>query len=196
MWADARFLIGALLVIASIAGVWLVVAAARQTTQVYVAARTIMPGETVAGADLRIVDVALGSVEDLYVGGAQVTADTVATRTIHAGELVPVDALGDAAAARSTTVVVRSTTDVPGSVGAGTSVEVWAAPLDGDGVREAPRILVADAIVAGVASDDTMMGGGAASVELVIPRAAVADVLAAIAGQAALSVVPAGGASR
>jgi hypothetical protein len=194
LWADARFLIGAVLVLASIAGVWLVVAAARQTVPVYAATRTIVPGEAVAPGDLRVVDVALGTLEDTYAAVDGVAEDTVALRTIHAGELVPAQAIGAADASRSTTVVVRSATDIPSGVDTGTGVEVWAAPLDAEGIRQAPRILVADATVAGVTRDQSMVGGGTASVELVIPRAQVADVLAAISGDAALSVVPAGGA--
>lgn len=196
LWADARFLIGAMLVVASIVGVWLVVAAARQTSPVFAAARTIAPGEPITAGDLRVVDVALGSLEDTYLVPTRLTADTVATRTIHAGELVPAEALGAAEVARTTIVVVRSATEVPASVGAGAAVEVWSAPLDAEGVRAEPRILVADATVTEVTRDESMMGGGAASVELVIPREDVADVLAAISGEAALSVVPSVGASR
>lgn len=196
LWADARFVIGALLVVASIVGVWLVVAAARQTSPVFAAARTIAPGEAIGAEDLRVVDVALGSLEETYVAPTELTADTVATRTIHAGELVPSEALGAAGVVRTTTVVVRSATDVPASVDTGATVEVWSAPLDPEGIRQEPRILVADATVADVARDESMMGGGAASVELVIPREDVADVLAAISGEAALSVVPSGGQAR
>lgn len=195
LWADARFLIGAVLVVASIVGVWLVVAAARQTVPAYTATRTIAPGEAVGTGDLRVVEVALGALEPAYAAVEELADDTVAMRTIHAGELVPADALGAAAVSRTTTVVVRSATDVPSSVDAGSAVEVWAAPLDAEGVRETPRILVADATVTTVTRDQTMIGGGAASVELVIPRAQVAEVLAAISGDAALSVVPAGGGS-
>ncbi|MCC4909590.1 SAF domain-containing protein [Microbacterium sp. cx-59] len=190
LWADARFVIGAALVIASIVGVWLVVAAARQTTPVFAAARTITPGEAITAGDLRVVDVALGSLEEIYLAPTQLTLDTVATRTIHAGELVPAEALGAADVAATTTVVVRSATEVPASVATGAVVEVWSAPFDAEGVREEPRILVADATVTEVTRDDSMMGGGAASVELVIPREDVADVLAAISGEASLSVVP------
>jgi hypothetical protein len=41
-----------------------------------------------------------------------------------------------------------------------------------------------------------MMGGGRAMLELVIPRSAVADSLAAVAAESALSVVPTAGADR
>ncbi|WP_194409065.1 SAF domain-containing protein [Microbacterium cremeum] len=191
-WGDARFFLGILLVVASVAGVWLVVAAARQTVPVYAAARTIVPGQVIAADDLRIVDVALGPLADTYLSPDDLGDAAVATRTIASGELVPTASVGGADSARTTSVVVRSTVDVPASVTAGTVVEVWSAPPLERGAYDEPRILVADATVVSVTRDDSMIGGGAAALELVIPRADVAATLAAMADEAALSVVPTG----
>lgn len=189
-WGDARFLLGILLIVASVAGVWFVVAAARQTVPAYAAARTIVPGEVVASDDLRQVDVALGHLGGVYLSPGALNEGMVATRTIEAGELVPADAIGAAERARTTNVVVQSAVDVPASVDEGSAVEIWAAPLVEPGEYDAPRILVADATVVSVTRDDTLMGGGAASLELVIPRADVAATLAALADESALSIVP------
>lgn len=193
-WGDARFLLGILLIVASVAGVWFVVAAARQTAPVYAAAHTIVPGESITSDDLRAVDVALGHVGDAYLSPDSLSEGMVATRTIASGELVPAAAVGEAARARTTNVVVRSAVDVPASVDAGTVVEVWAAPLKKTGDYNVPRILVADATVVSVTRDDSVIGGGAAALELVIPRADVAATLAAMADESALSVVPTAGA--
>ncbi|WP_460736653.1 SAF domain-containing protein [Microbacterium neimengense] len=195
LWADARFVIGVVLVLVSIAGVWFVVASSRQTIPVYAATRTIVPGESISPSELRVVDVALGSLEGAYASGDTLPPDAVATRTIPAGELIPAAAVGAASEVRTTTIVVPSSTAIPASVQVGTPVEVWAAPLDENGVRQAPRILVADAAVAALASSDSVMATNTPSVELVVPRESVADVLAALAGEATLSVVPAQGVS-
>lgn len=192
-WSDARFFLGIVLIAASVAGVWFVVGMARQTTPVYAAARTIVPGQTLTADDLRVVEVALGQLGESYVGADALRAGMVAVRTIASGELVPHSAVGAPDAATTTTVVLRSAVDVPGSVVPGTTVEVWAAPLRERGVYDAPRILVADATVVSVTRDDSMIGGGAASLELVIPRADVAAALAAMSDQSALSVVPSAG---
>lgn len=193
-WGDARFLLGVLLIVASVAGVWFVVSAARQTAPAYAAARTIVPGEAITSDDLREVDVALGTIGGAYLTPEQLGSDVVATRTIAEGELVPSAAVGDATGSRTTHVVVRSAVEVPSSVDTGSVVEVWAAPLEEGGDYAKPRILVADATVVSVARDDSMMGGGASAVELVIPRADVAATLAAMADESALSVVPTAGA--
>lgn len=190
-WADVRFLLGIVLIVASILGVWFVVSAGRTTTPVLTAARTLVPGEVIAADDVRTVEVALGTAADAYI--AAIDEGAVATRTIRSGELLPRSAVGEAADARTTTVVVRSTVDVPAVVETGSAVEVWAAPQVERGVFDAPRILVPDATVAAVVRDESMMGGGAAAVELVIPRADVAAVLGAISDGSALSVVPGAG---
>ncbi|MCP2637469.1 SAF domain-containing protein [Microbacterium sp. HD4P20] len=193
-WGDARFFLGILLIVASVAGVWLVVAAARNTVPVYAATRTIVPGEAISADDVRVVDVALGTLADRYLTPDALADGSVATRTIDEGELVPTAAIGTADSARTTSVVVRSAVDVPASVSAGTVVEVWSAPLLEQGRYDAPRILVADATVVSVTRDESMIGGGSAALELVIPRADVASTLAAMADDSALSVVPTAGA--
>jgi hypothetical protein len=195
-FADVRFVLGIVLIIASVAGVWFVVSAARQTAPVFAAHHTIVPGQKIARSDLEVVDVALGQVGGAYLRPDALVDGLVATRTISRGELVPSAAVGDAAQARTTRVVVRSAVDVPASVDAGSVVEVWSAPLIDQGEYDAPRILVADATVAAVTRDDSMIGGGSVALELVIPRSDVADVLTAIADEAALSIVPAAGGTR
>ncbi|HEX5859672.1 MAG TPA: SAF domain-containing protein [Microbacterium sp.] len=192
-WGDARFFIGILLIVASIAGVWFVVASARQTAPVLAADRTIVVGETVSADELRVVDVALGQAGDAYLTPDGLGEGMIATRTIEDGELVPASAVADAASSQSTTIVVRSAVDVPGSIEPGSTVELWTAPLLERGSYDTPRILIADATVAAVTRDDTMIGGGSAMLELVIPRADVADALAEVAAASALSVVPTGG---
>lgn len=194
-WADMRFFLGIVLVAASVAGVWFVVSASRQTAPVFAATRTIVPGESVTADDLRVVDVALGQLGDAYVEADALADGLVAVRTIESGELLPQSAVGDATQTRTTSVVLRSAVDVPGSVEAGTVVEVWSAPQVEGGYDE-PRILIADATVVSVTRDDSMIGAGSAALELVIARSEVAAMLAAMADESALSVVPTAGANR
>ncbi|WP_345436750.1 SAF domain-containing protein [Microbacterium gilvum] len=189
-WTDARFFIGLALITVSVAGVWWVVAAARQTTPVLAASSTIVPGQAVTAADLAVVDVALGSAVDGYLAPHELEEGVVANRTIAEGELVPSAAVSSAESSAVTTVVVRSAVDVPGAVEPGTPVELWSAPLLDGGVYDDPRVLVADAVVGAVAREDTVMGASGASIELVVGRDDVAAVLAAVASGAALSAVP------
>lgn len=195
-WADARFILGIVLIIGSVAAVWAVVAASRQTVPVLTAGRTIVPGEVVAADDLQISDVALGLRAEAYVAPDDLEPGAVAIRTIGAGELVARSAIGAPGSAHTTTVVIRTDDEVPGAVVTGSPVEVWAAPQTERGRYGAPRVLVADATVLSVTQADSVMGGGGTTLELVIVRTDVAATLAAVADESRLSVVPVGGASR
>ncbi|WP_125132588.1 SAF domain-containing protein [Microbacterium sp. 10M-3C3] len=193
-WGDARFLLGIVLIAASIAGVWLVVAAARQTTPVLAAARTIVPGETLDSSDFRAVEVALGAAGDAYLRPQSLDDGAVATRVVAAGELVPAAAIGAADDARVTSIVVDAAADVPESVTSGTRVELWSAPPGEEpSTYLEPRILVPEATVAAVRRDDGALAGSGVALELVIPRADVAAALAALADGSVLSVVPIAG---
>lgn len=189
-WTDARFVLGIVLIIGSIAGVWAVVAAARQTAPVFVAARTIVPGEQVAAGDLEVVEVALGRLDDRYLGPGELEPGAVATRTLDDGELVPRAALGAPGSDSTTTVAIRVADDVPAVVVTGSAVEVWSAPPTDRGTFGPPRILVTDATVRAVSTSDAVMGGGDTSLEIVVARSEVAAVLGAVADGARLSVVP------
>ncbi|MDR2998663.1 MAG: SAF domain-containing protein [Microbacterium sp.] len=193
--ADTRFLIGIALVIASIAGVWLLVGAARQTTPVLQASRTIVLGEPLGSSDFQVVEVGLGTLTDDYLAPQDLEPGMIAARTIDEGELVPRSGATDAGDGRTTTIVITSTGAIPAGVKAGSAVELWQAPPSEDGRSFGdPRILVPDGVVASVAEPEGMLNDARTDVELVIDRTDVADVLSAITGGSALSVIPAGAA--
>ncbi|QLD12597.1 SAF domain-containing protein [Microbacterium oleivorans] len=191
-WTDARFLLGIVLVVVSVAGVWSVVAIARQTVPVLAAGRTITVGETLEAHDLRVVDVSLASLREAYLAPGELEPGAVAVRTIGDGELVPTGAVVGHADLEVTTVVVSLGHAVPASVAAGSRVEVWHAPQQERGVFDEPRILVADATVRDVRVADGVMAQATADVELVVDRSDVAPTLAAIARGDAISVIPTG----
>lgn len=195
-WGDVRFLIGIALVALSIGGVWLIVSASEDSVPILQTTRTITQGQSVTAADFQVVDVGLGAAVDGYLGPDDLPVDSVATRTLEGGELVPVSALTDAEDSRSTTVVIQSTTGIPEGVTAGTVVEIWQAPPVDDGRSyDVPRILVADVIVREVLEPEGVLAETGTRLEVVIDRVDVADVLAAITGGAALSIVPVGSGS-
>ncbi|WEK62743.1 MAG: hypothetical protein P0Y60_08470 [Candidatus Microbacterium colombiense] len=195
-WGDVRFLIGIALVVLSIAGVWLIVSSSDHAAPALQATRTITQGEALVSSDFQAVDVGLGLLADDYLSPQDLKPGQVAARTIASGELMPESAVGDADDNRSTSIVVESSTRIPDDVDAGTVVELWQAPpLDDGRTYDTPRILVADVTVRDVLEEDGMLGDSGAAVELVIDRADVAEVLAAVTGGSVLSVVPVGGRS-
>lgn len=195
-WGDVRFLVGIALVALSIAGVWLIVSALDDAVPTLQATRTITQGEVLTSDDFQVVDVGLGSLADDYLGPDDVPTGSIASRTLESGELVPSSAVTDADRSRSTTIVIQSSTGIPEGVETGTVVEVWQAPpLDEGRSYDVPRILVADVIVHDVLDAEGVLADTGTQLEIVIDRADVAGVLAAITGGAALSVVPVGAGS-
>ncbi|WP_194765476.1 SAF domain-containing protein [Microbacterium sp. UFMG61] len=195
-WGDLRFLIGIALVAASIGGVWLVVSSSTATSPVLQANRTIVPGEALVSADFQVVEVNLGAVTGGYLAPQDLTSGQVAGRTVVSGELLPRDAAVAAESTKTTTIVIDSSTGLPGDLDAGSVVEIWhAPPLDESGtVHDTPRLLVADVVVAAITESEGMLASSGAVAEVVIDRTDVAAVLAAITGGSVLSVVPVGAA--
>ncbi len=192
-WTDLRFFIGLALIVLSVAGVWLIVGAAKQTRPALQAVHTIVPGDPLTSADVRVVDVVLGTVGSGYLTPATLEPGLIATRTIAEGELVSSTAAAGSDEGRTTSVVVRSAVPVPGSIGRGSVVELWAADPHAEGKGfDAPRVLLPDATVASVDREDGPLSAKSTTLELVVSRAKVGEVLGALTAGSSLSVVPVG----
>lgn len=190
-WFDPRFAVGILLILASVAGVCLLLAAQDRSVQVYVARDALVPGERVDAGDLEVANVRVPATARYAMPGT-LPGGAVVLRSVSKGELVPASAIGDAVDATSTSVVVTASGPVSGSVTAGAAVDVWAARSAADKDYAPPTVLVANAVVVSVAHDDSLMvDRGSVSVEVRVPAARVASVLQAIADDQILSVVPA-----
>lgn len=190
-WFDVRLAIGIVLVGASIAGVVAIVASADRAVTVYAAGSTLAVGDVITADDLVETDVRLGPATGSYLAPATLPGDgVVITRTVGAGELVPVTAVGESRSDDWASVVITVAGTLPRSVGSGTLVDLWAASArDSD---TAPGIVAAEVTVVRVADDEGMIAGTAVlSVELLVPRDRVARILQSKAAGDALSLVPA-----
>jgi hypothetical protein len=193
VWFDPRLLIGLVLVLGAVGGVAMVVAASDRTTAVYAARDALMVGDRVTAADLELSQVRLDGALPLYVTPERMPADgLVLARTVAAGELIPVSAVGASADAGVTTVVVDLTDALAEAVVPGAVVDVWSSPQAERGEFGPPTVLVARAGVVRVLEPSGLsVGTSRRSVELRVPRDAVAAVLTASANGAAIAVVPA-----
>lgn len=190
-WFDPRFIIGLVLVIVSVTGVWLVVDSQDQTVPVYAAASTLPAGARVMSDDLTLSRVSLGSLDGQYIREGELPeGDLVIIRTVGDGELIPASAIAAAAESAVAPVVIEITGELPESVVVGARVDVWAAaPMEQNGFGQ-PTVIVDGAVVARVVTDDAMVGQQNTSVEVLIPKGEVATVLSAQANGHALSLVP------
>ena len=122
---DPRLIIGLTLVAASVAAVVGIVAANDDGVDVYAAPRALVAGELVTAADLELRTVGLGAEARYYLDPSTLDeSGVIVARTVGAGELVPLAAVGDARGAQSTTVVVALATPLGATVRAGDTLSL------------------------------------------------------------------------
>ncbi|PJI95215.1 SAF domain-containing protein [Luteimicrobium subarcticum] len=214
-WRDPRLLVGLVLVAGSVAAGAAVVSAARTTTPAYVAAHDLVPGDVVAQADLRVLDVNLGSAGDRYLRPAAAPAEgQVVVAVVRQGELVPREALGAAGDVDLRAVPVPVDGALSDRVRVGATVDLWFVP---DGTRSAvggtedsadsdsdsdsgsgtaassdrPRRVAKDALVQQVDDGGGIVVGGTTTVQVLVPQGALPAVLAALQADGDVTLVPA-----
>lgn len=196
-WRDLRLVIGALLVLLSVAGGARLVAGLDETTPVYAASRDLLPGQPISAEDVVAVDVRLDEALARYVdGSADLAPGTHLVRAVTAGELVPAAALGTARQALDRTVSVPVETSALQTLATGSVVDVWVSRRDGQALGEAyldPELLLAGAVVERVPQEGAGLGAGLgrSSVAVVVPADRVGDVIAAVDQGSRVTLVPA-----
>ncbi|MET4099483.1 hypothetical protein ABIB37_001720 [Agrococcus sp. UYP10] len=188
-WMDPRLAIGVVLVLASLAGVWLVVQQSSRTEAGWSATRTLLPGETIAAGDVQQVAVRMPQSQERYLDGSVDPLGLVVAATVGEGEVLPLRAVGQAASADRAAVVIDVDGALPRAIRAGALVDVWTAPPTDEGFA-APSVLVDDAIVVGVLEDEGLLASAGRQLELLVPLDQTAPLLEAVSNEHALSVVP------
>jgi hypothetical protein len=190
-WVDPRFLLGMVLVIASIVGVSAVVAGSDRTIAVYAAKGALAVGDTLDQADLVETRVSLGTAGSLYLTPSRLpAAGVVVTRTITAGELIPAAAVGSRTGQEVTSIVLDLSGRLSGGLSAGSVVDVWSAPpVDGGGYGP-PAVLVGQATIVRILEPTGLIQSeGARAVEVLVPKDRVATMLEAVANEEAVSLI-------
>jgi hypothetical protein len=192
-WIDSRFIIGLVLVVGSIGGVLAVITAADSSIQVLVARTTLLPGDTITNADVVVTSVRLDAASAQYLSASDLPeGGLVVGRTVATGELVPVKAVGLMSGTSFSAVVLVPRGALSASVASGSLVDVWASRETEAGQFGAPVVLIPSALVVRIIQSEAIVAGNSAgSVEVLVPRTAIARLLEAIANEDALSLVPA-----
>lgn len=190
-WFDPRFSIGIGLVITAVLGVVAIVANSDATTPVLAARESLSAGDTISRSDLRTVQVRLGSTAGHYLVPDALPPDgLVVTRTVAAGELVPMSAIGTREGITSTSIVVRLDGTLPASIGSGSVVDVWSSRAAENGAFGPPAVLVDGAEIVRLVAASGFMADEGTSVEILVPKQDVAAVLEAMANDSAIAAVP------
>lgn len=195
-WREPRLLVGVVLVLLATTLGAKVVAGADDTEPMYAAARLLSPGDQLTTGNLTRVDVQLGDRTAAYVSArAALPPDSYALREVRAGELLPASAVGSQADVGVQPVTVQVEASSAASLAVGSVVDVWLSQRDPATTQE--RYLDATLALEGisVSAVPTQQGrfGTAAStapVQLRVPRAKVATVIAGIDRKARFTLVP------
>ena len=191
---DVRLFIGiALVVAAAIAGFFLVTAA-DNTTAVYAATKTLSPGHVIQKSDLVLTDVKLGKSGTSYLSATQLREGAVVTKSVGAGELVPMSAVGTAKQVATTNVVVQLDLPLSSDATEGSTVDVWASMAAGQGVFGPPAVIISGAQIAHITEATGLAAStGGVRVEIVVPQSKVAALLESQANGDSISLVPSRG---
>lgn len=189
-WKDPRLIVGIVLVVASVLMGAVLVSRLSETTSVMVARSAIVPGDPISTDDLIVVEMRLGEQTDHYVGSAGAIPDgAVALRTIRAGELVPMSAIGQSSEVPLRPVVIPVDAAVAESVVPGATVELWhTSPALEEGADAEARLLVPDAVVRSI-DEGSSLGMQEMSVEVLVPRDALDEVLEVLSQDERLDVI-------
>ncbi|GAA1841039.1 hypothetical protein GCM10009750_28960 [Agromyces salentinus] len=191
MRIDPRLIIGVVLVVGSTVGVTSLVSGLDDASEVYTAATTLSPGDRITADDLVVERVRFGAPAIRYLEPDALPRDgLIVVSTVRKGELVPVASVDDVDRAGLATVVVSSRAALPRDVEVGALVDVWAAHRVERGAYDPPAVIVPGAEVAATTGGGGIVDGGAASVELLVPRERVAVLLEALAAEDVIDLVP------
>ena len=191
---DPRLIIGIVLVVGSVAGVWAIVTTVDDTVEVYITPEVLVPGERIGAAQLVVQRATLPSRGAQYLRPGDVPAGgLVVLRAVGEGEVISHAAVGSARGIRLSAVVVETGGLLPRAVRAGASVDLWSASVGEGGEVGAPAVIASEAIVVRLVASDSIVGTtDATAVELLIPDDRVARVIETLARGDALAVIPTG----
>lgn len=189
-WKDPRLIVGIVLVVASVLMGATLVSRLSETTPVLVARSAIVPGDPISAEDLVAVELRLGEQTGHYVGSAEAIPEgAVALRTIRAGELVPLSAIGQSADVPLRPVVIPVDASVAESVVPGATVELWhTTPPAEEGAEAQATLLVGDAVVRRI-DEGSSLGMQEMSVEVLVPGDRVDEVLEVLSQDERLDVI-------
>ena len=200
-WRDARFLIGLVLVLASVAVGSTVVAAADDRTPMYAARSALVPGQPLTEDDLVRVDVQLGSQGQRYLPATTgLGPERFVLRGVAAGELVPAAAIGgrDQVSFQALTLSVDAGTVA--ALGVGSRVDVYVNPTDPRAGRSdafaGPVLALEGVSVSSLPKTSGGLSGGAGGdrpVQVMAPRDRVKEIIGQVDDGARVTLVPSPG---
>lgn len=198
-WRDGRLIAGVVLVLLAMVAGAAALTHFDSTVEMLQASHTLVPGQTIGTGDVTPVKVRMDGRHAGYLRAGQKLPQGQVVRAVHVGELVPVSAVGDGSALHQKTIALPATTGQSAILVAGSMVDLYVSPKQaaatGDADFQDPTLLISGVLVARVSRSANGLGAGSSdnSVQVQIPDARVAAVLAAVNKGAKIDLVPTAG---
>jgi len=183
-----QLLLSAAVIAGSVVGAWFVIESSK-ITEVYLVTRSnLASGTALTEQSLETTDLALFSLGNQYLRAGQLPTGSYLTRTVSAGEVIPVSAVTTQALDDYSNIVLTPSVEISSAITPGSKVSVWASPaLDYQSFGE-PAIAALDVEVVQVREPEGSFASAAKSVELRVPITSIQSILRAIANRDAIAL--------
>ena len=190
---DWRIVVGLVMVLAGGVGT-LALVGWMDTTRPYLTLTTdVVEGQTLTSADVTVVDlhVRQGSVPYMTASDRELVEGARVTRSLGAGELIPLHALGSPRALDSTTITMPLQAGGAPWLAPGARVDVWMSPAIEQGLFGPPRIVATQAVVSGVRSEEGFAADpSVVNVDIRVVQRDAPAIIGALANSFPLHVTP------
>ena len=183
-----QLLVSAAVIAGSVVGAWFVIESSK-ITEVYLVTRgDLASGTALTEQNLETTDLALFSLGTQYLRAGQLPTGGYLTRTISAGEVIPISAVTTQQLDDYSNIVLTPSVEISSAITPGSKVSVWASPaLDYQSFGE-PTIAALDVEVVQVREPEGSFASAAKSVELRVPITSIQSILRAIANRDAIAL--------
>jgi hypothetical protein len=186
--SSVQLLVSVAVVAGSVVGAWFVIESSKITEVYLVTKSDLASGTALTEQNLEKMDLALFALATEYLQPGQLPSGAYLTRTISAGEVIPISAVTTQALDDYSNIVLTPSVEISSAISPGAKVSVWASPaLDYQSFGE-PTIAALDVEVVQVREPETSFASAAKSVELRVPITSIQAILRAIANRDAIAL--------
>ena len=186
--SPVQLLVSVAVVAGSVVGAWFVIESSKITEVYLVTKSDLASGTALTEQNLEKTDLALFALATEYLQPDQLPSGAYLTRTISAGEVIPISAVTTQALDDYSNIVLTPSVEISSAISPGAKVSVWASPaLDYQSFGE-PTIAALDVEVVQVREPETSFASAAKSVELRVPITSIQAILRAIANRDAIAL--------
>ena len=185
-------LLSALLIVGSMAAVWLVLEVNRTTDVYLVASKDLATGTAISASTVATQSVSLFGLKDTYLLQDELPSSGYLLHPVAKGELLPKSALSTKEIDDFVSLVVGPALEVSSDIGTGSKVQLWTSPFLEYGKFGEPYLLAMDAEIVELRKPEGAFANQANLVEVRIPVEAVQTVLRSVANGDSIAIVSSG----